>query len=284
MTLPAPILPLDPWALALQGASLAANHHTEIQNLWDRTWAYVTNRNSKIVVTGLPGVGKSVLFDHIGGRAALLDYQLPDMSRVAEEQRLKQGDQRWVITIVPGQDTPVRAETLDSAFRRGKRVDGVIHVVADGFASLREATAERELIERGVSLDSYRAERKAAELGDFREVSQGIRAAMRRKKNKPRNPWLLVAVNKADLFSDDASRQAAYMHYAAHSGDFRAEVDRLLDSVGRDNLRVEIQPVASWAQDFSFGSEIVRSNMPQGVRNQTLFHFAQVMSALCRGV
>lgn len=277
--------PLDPWSLLFQGAAIAATNSAQIQSLWDRAWAAMTRSNSKIVVTGLPGVGKSVLFDHIAGRAGAVGYSLPDKSRVAEKERLKQGRQRWVVTIVPGQETPVRAETLDEAFKRGKRVDGVIYVVANGYASLRQLAAEQALVESGLTLDEYLDERRSAEVADFEDVcAAGIRQAMRRKRNRSHNPWILIAVNKSDLFCGEAEIREAYRRYAEPGGEFYLAVERLLDAVGHDNFRFEVHPVASWAQDFNFGKQVAKSTMPLTTRNESLLNLVRVMTALCEGV
>lgn len=276
-------IPLDPWSAGLQVASMAISHSAELQNLWDRVWATVSRRNSKIVVTGIPGVGKTVLFDHISGLAGNPAYELPSMSRAPEIKRLKQGDQRWAVTVVPGQSTPVKTQTLDTAFRSGRPIDGVIYVVANGFATLREKTVERAIIERGQTLSLYREEILKAEVSDFRAMGNELRAAFHRTNNRPRNPWLLIAANKADLYCGEDEMQAAYGHYGAAGGRFFDEITSLVGLIGSDNLRFEVLPVASYAESFALGNEEVASSMTTQQRSRTLVDFMRAMAGLCDG-
>jgi len=270
--------PIDPWSLVLSGAGFAATHPTEIQETWDRIWSGLTQQNAKIVVTGLPGVGKTVLLDHIAGRASTPTYQLPGRSYAPEKERLKHEKQRWAITVMPGQKSPVRTESIEKAFNHGRKIDGVIHVVANGYSSLRDPIAEQILVEEGGTLARHRKEQMDLELTDFDSVAAEFRRAIQRKSN---HPWLLVAVNKWDLFSDDTATKAAKRYYGMPGGTFYSRVDELGHEAGSDNLSYEIVAVASWLEDFTYGTEVAKFSMRTDQRNRSLLNLVRTISSLC---
>jgi len=140
--------------------------------------------------------------------------------------------------VVPGDNAATRLGALDQVFH-DEPVDGVIHVVANGYATPRRtagttgrATASRE-------------ELLAAELEDWAITAHRI-ASMAVRRDKP--VWLVIAVTKADLYPDDLDEAVRY--YSPGSGSpFGDKVDELRALAGGAKLSVDVLPVSTEGGD-----------------------------------
>jgi hypothetical protein len=97
-----------------------------------------------------------------------------------------------------------------------------------------------------------------AELRDFESTAQEIRKAARKKGNPS---WFIIAVDKVDLYYEDAQLFDAYAHYARKDGEFYERVHELVGRMGRDNVAVDLIPVCSWPEDFAWGEQVVKSSL-----------------------
>ena len=142
----------------------------------------------------------------------------------------------WLVIAVTKADLWV--DDLDEVFH-DEPVDGIIHVVANGYATPRRtagttgrATASRE-------------EQLAAELDDWAITSHRI-ASMAVRRDKP--VWLVIAVTKADLYADDLDE--VVRSYSPGSGSpFGDKVDELRALAGGAKLSVDVLPVSSEGGD-----------------------------------
>jgi len=274
---------VDPWVTpAISIGSQALKHRNEAARLWQGLAARVLGPKSSIVVTGAAGVGKTVLVDHLTGDGLSADYQPPGRSIGAEKERVKHNKQRLVLTVVPGQHSLPRLTTLDQSFNEKSPPDGLIFTAAYGFAEVREQYAREALVAQGLaSLDDLLAAQRKTEIDALEETLDLARRTIRLNR-KP--TWLLVAVNKVDLFADELV--GAQQHYLSPDGDFSRTLDRFLLQVGKDNFTWNAQPVCGWLEDFTWNGEDRVSTLKPGQRNKMVLDFLHVLgdtSAAARG-
>ena len=63
---------------------------------------YLLGKKSTIVFTGLPGVGKNVLFDYLMGTGYTSGYKPPGKSRLAEHGTKAEDAQKIALSTIPG--------------------------------------------------------------------------------------------------------------------------------------------------------------------------------------
>ncbi len=68
-------------------------------------WAL--GKKTTIAFTGMEGVGKTVLFDHLTRRSEKPGYKLPHRSQKMEKGKID-GERRILLHVIPGQDSNPR--------------------------------------------------------------------------------------------------------------------------------------------------------------------------------
>jgi GTPase SAR1 family protein len=270
---------IEPWSTATLAARIgvaAYQQRKPAMELWRRIYSKITGRNENIVITGMPGVGKSVLLDHMTGVAYERGYTPPGTSKKAEKSRLYKPGSVTALTVVPGQDKPNRYIALDEVL--GKKVNGIIHVVSNGFTTLRKEEAGLLLREQNYdTLDKFRQLQLEAEVRDFENTVQEVRKSAR-SKGAP--VWLLVAVGKVDLYYEDDQLLDAYAHYAKAGGAFFDRVHEFAGHMGRDNLDVDVIPFCAWPENFTWGSEKVTSSLHTRERDGFVVNLLSALDSL----
>jgi hypothetical protein len=191
-----------------------------------------------VAVTGMTGVGKTQLANRLARRTS--GDGVVEVGSAVLERRTRRSPrlQGFRFLVVPGDNAATRLGALDEVFH-DEPVDGVIHVVANGYATPRRtagttghATAARE-------------EQLAAELDDWAITSHRI-ASMAVRRDKP--VWLVIAVTKVDLYADDLDEVVHY--YSPGSGSpFGDKIDELRALAGGAKLSVDVLPVSSQGGD-----------------------------------
>ncbi|HLN26717.1 MAG TPA: hypothetical protein VK395_03175 [Gemmataceae bacterium] len=159
-------------------------------------------QRTAIAITGVAGVGKTVLLDYLCGKGYHAQYKVPPQSQKLERPKLRNSGKRLSFLIVPGQlDAGPRGEALDKVFRNKKCVHGIIHVAAYGYASVRGESSRRILLEdlEIDDIEKYRAYHLEQEIRELQETCRAI-VDSHRKRHTP--SWLLLAVDKVDLYHD----------------------------------------------------------------------------------
>jgi hypothetical protein len=262
----------------LPAAREAYKSREEIASGWGRIYATLFGGKKNIAFTGMAGVGKTVLFDHLTGTAYKPGYAPPPKSESAERGKIASRKKRLRVSVIPGQPAFPRLEELDKLFRGKKAVDGVIHVVASGFIDLRNAAAESALVETGVStIKDFRRSQLLRELEDLEATCEIIRQAIY-KHRKP--AWMLLAVTKADLYYDEMAEVERY-----YSPDGRSRfIDRLKElqrQVGTDSFGWDALPVCSWLEDFHWNKQTQPSVLKPNQRDHYLAIFAKRLESYC---
>jgi hypothetical protein len=220
------------------GATVVGGVLTGLTSVPERMSRLFRRRFPVVAVTGMTGVGKSQLVDRLtrrspGGGAS-------DVGSAVMERRTRRSPrlQGFRFLVVPGDNAATRLGALDEVFH-DEPVDGVIHVVANGYATPRRtagttgaATASRE-------------EQLAAELEDWTITSHRI-ASMAVRRDRP--IWLVIAVTKTDLYPEAVDEVVHY--YSPGSGSpFGDKVDALRALAGGAKLSIDVLPVSSQGGD-----------------------------------
>lgn len=272
-------MPVENSAWVIPVIKEAYDHRKEILSTWERISAALFGKKRRVIFTGMPGVGKTVLLDHLSGKAFNQGYQPPLTSTVVEAGKMRTRKERVRISVIPGQEAASRLVALNELFLGKKPVDGVVHVVANGFITLRGSATERALVEEGklTTIDQYRAHQLRQELQDLEATCQIVRQSLL-KHHKP--TWMLIAVSKADLFYESV-RQAENYYSPGGSGQFVDRLRRLQDQVGRDNFTWDAAPVSTWLEDFEWNKEKRLSILKTNDRDYLVASFAKQLERFC---
>lgn len=198
------------------------------------------HRYPTVAVTGMTGVGKSELVDHLCGRPAAGE---PNESGSAVMERRVRRDRRlrgFRFRVVPGENAATRLGALDEVFHDDP-VDGVLHVVANGLATGRRpaGTTGPALVDRDEQL--------ARELEDWTVTAHRIASMAIRR---PQPTWLVIVVTKADLYADRVDD--VVRSYSPGSGTpFGDRVDELRALAGAAKLSVDVLPACSHLEEAS---------------------------------
>jgi len=223
---------------AALGATLAGGVLTGIASAPERISRLFRRRFPMVAVTGMTGVGKSHLVDRLTRRAS--GDGAAEVGSAVMERRTRRSPrlQGFRFLVVPGDNAATRLGALDEVFH-DEPVDGVIHVVANGYATPRRTAGTT-----GTG-SATREEQLAAELEDWTITAHRI-ASLAVRRDRP--IWLVIAVTKADLYPEEVDEAVRY--YSPGSGSpFGDKVDALRALAGGAKLSIDVLPVSSQGGD-----------------------------------
>ena len=238
----------------------AYKYRTTIQKWWKKALAYANVGDTNVVVLGRPSVGKSVMMAYLYRESNDLSWKIPLPSKDVEVGTLTLGNWTKLIRVIPGQDLTQRYIGINEAFNKHQQLEGVIYVADWGYTDVWDTSQKERIIENGIdSIEKLRASNLANELEDFRFICKKIQEAFAIGK-APK--WLLIVVNKADLFFDknDLDTAQAYYHPKGDS-EFGKTVQELIEQVGEQRLKCTCLPLCSYEKDLDWNGDIVKTHM-----------------------
>jgi hypothetical protein len=250
----------------------------EIQSNFQKLTNLVRGEKSRIVITGLPGVGKTVLADYLTDVAYKRGYTSPLQSEDLEARNTSIQKQRLDFKVIPGQDSPPRNNALDEFFAGNENpaIDGVIHVVANGMSRIGGTFSQQYRM--GSSLQAYQQDRLVEEVEDLRQICELMRKSIRKNRQPS---WLLVAVTKVDLYYD--SIETARDRYSTQGqSEFSDQVRSLSNQVGSDNFRWDALPFCGRLDDFILGDQTYRPQLREHQRDHYIAQFSKKLVSMCK--
>jgi hypothetical protein len=151
--------------------------------------------------------------------------------------------------------------------------------VCNGFATVRSPGGAAILIRNlGITtIKKHREYQLLQELNDLDQTCERIREA---HKNHKGPPWLIVAVDKADLYQDTIEKARLYYSEDGNS-EFSQRLRKLMSQAGSDNFRWTAVPVCSLVEDFTWNNKQQPTQITLEDRNAYLKQFLGVLREYC---
>jgi hypothetical protein len=168
---------------------------------------FVLGRRYAVIFAGRSGSGKSVLAKYLAGDTKMIDYRRSEgVENVGA--RIKAG--RLGITVWPGQASPARTRGILHTVDKHNAI-GIVYVVCNGLTHTWEPEAPRILASRGLdTIEKYQERQRQEEVSAFNELRHYVKLLLR-GHNKA--SWMVIAVTKADLWSDHLEDCANFYEY-----------------------------------------------------------------------
>jgi hypothetical protein len=255
-------------------AAIAIKSHKEIIGWVQSAWQTIVGKKRNLAITGMEGVGKTALLHTLTGESLQPGYQKPLRSHKLQERNLKTPEGKIRLSCVPGQKATPRYVALEKLFLSRNPVDGVLHVVANGLATIRLADAAAVLVERGITtLAKYKTSQKKRELEDLQETCKMISQSHQRHRSPT---WLIVAVDKIDLYH--ATIEDARRYYAGQS-DFTHILQELTHQLGTNYFRWDAFPISGCREEFRWNDKTLPSELNDDLWKNYLVQFLQELKA-----
>jgi hypothetical protein len=260
-----------------RAAKAGYDHRHLIQSYWVKLKAYLDYGATQVVVTGHAGAGKTLLASQMHGRARELAYQLPTESRTVEVEVFDAGRWSRLVRVLPGQDG-FRSKAVLETFVSNPRLEGVIHVVDFGFVSPRDPIISKALVEQDLidSVEKLRAKNLRFELNQLQTLLTDVRRSYD-QSNCPK--WIVIAVNKIDLFVDQRTEALHYYHPEGNS-EFSSILQNFIADIGRNNLDIYVVESSAYEIDFHWAGTTVQSSLVRQEQNKILTEFFDSVAAI----
>jgi len=252
-----------------------------ISQLWKLISGILRQNKSRVLLTGMQGVGKTVLFDYLTGKAYKPNYRPPtESSKSLDSGRLREA-KRVGLHVMPGQDSQPRIDAALETILGKAPPDGIVHVLANGFATTRgdgSSDVVREMAKLK-TVGQYQKIQRKYEYSELDEVCRWIGQA-HRKARKP--AWVILAVTKYDLFPNELSL-VHDEYFPGGRGGAVKRMEELTRSVGSVNFRWQSATVCSWLEPFVWKSESVPSQFTTAQRDTLVEELGKLILGLCQG-
>lgn len=260
-------------------ALTAYRHRADLKEILTGGLARLLGKAVSLAFTGMEGAGKTVLLDHLTGKALRTDYKKPRQSQTLERGVVQSPGRRIRVAVVPGQNAEPRHVALDQLFHGKNPIQGVVHVVSYGYASTRNEDLARAMVKdlKLSTLAKYAKYQMERELEDLEQTCEAIRAS-HRKHHAP--GWLLVAVDKIDLYHDRLPKAREY-YSPMNDSPFTERLRTLARQVGEDFFRWEAAPVCGVLEELTWNGKTEVSQIDQTWRDAYLVQFLELLKSYC---
>ncbi|MEM7629400.1 MAG: hypothetical protein AAF356_08265 [Planctomycetota bacterium] len=243
------------WSIPAVG--LALDKQDKIAELWERLTSRLFKRQRSIAFTGISGIGKTDLWRHLT-RTAPPRVDLNSPSAKPDKGTARGNSGRALLTTVPGQQAEARETSLNEIFDEKTGVDGIVHVVANGFTTVRDPIIREQLLVEHPecdTIDGFRDHQRGLEIEDLKYICSRVRTASL-KHARPK--WLCLAVTKCDLFSTQLEDAEDYYSLGSNHP-IPSMLRELQCDVGRYRFRHFAAPVCASLESFSWQDTTIES-------------------------
>ena len=138
-------------ALLQQGAEHVARNPLESKTTVKRWLRLLQNKKPRVLVAGNKSAGKTILADFLSGLAYKQGYRPPGVSNKVETSKVP-GNPTLMLETVPGDRSVKRSIALHKLGAGKTKIDGVLHVLANGYSLPRGELARDAALERHPTL------------------------------------------------------------------------------------------------------------------------------------
>jgi hypothetical protein len=249
-----------------------------------------------IVVTGLRGAGKSVLYESLIGKVR--NSYVPHGPSLDVEShktfiRSARSKIRAQAIVLPGQDSDERAAASIKIFGHGSYPAGVIHAASWGYGTVWEV-GDQESVAEEIEATGRRADLEAIhewnlreELGDFEETCTRLKEAWGRRSQV----WLIIAVTKCDLYWSDLGRVRDYYipgrPTPPHPGQPPSEsafcqlLRGVVEYVGEGNCKVAVVPLSCYTEAYRFNAVSKQASLDARTTANLVNQFRGLVGEFC---
>jgi hypothetical protein len=259
------------------GITAYKNRHL-IYRVWTLAKVTAGLGNTEIVFTGRAGVGKTLLADAIEGRALKRGYSFAGESKTTETSAVEFGERTRLVRVLPGQESR-RTNDAERTFSQNTSLQGIIHVVDFGFTGFRNEVISQQMISSGIdTIAKLRTVNLGEDVLDFMKLASDVRRAL--NKNRKRRLWLVIAVNKVDLFPSERT-DAKLAYHPDGTSQFSKKLAELVRDLGSDRLHVEVLDVCGHEENFQFNGKVrptkLAANKKEAIMNEFVARLTQLV-------
>lgn len=202
-----------------------------------------------LAIMGASGAGKTALWRRLTGQPA------PDeMSLVTDTGYLVRPNRRGALALmaVPGQPCARRYAAIDFLFAADTLLSGVVFIASYGYDTIWPDRIEGVVKGlRDCDTLALRTRNLGRELDSLRQLADGIKRKVAVGAPRPYRPdWLVIVVNKVDLFWSEIDAAREYYCDDDDSA-FVALLQEIHTSLGElENFRIEQIPTSIDPGDF----------------------------------
>lgn len=254
-SLPVP-LPFSSILSTMRATHWVWKNQSGIRDWWVRLRHMLSMAPTDILVTGMHRAGKTMLLRRLERLEGKALFEKPPPSIDAESAVAPVAGNVRVLTAVPGEGVAIREEVFARAFSQ-QGVEGVLHVVDAGFGAVMQHQDFLVKSEGLRTIADLRRWRRREELREIQRVCERIQSGFFQHQ-RPR--WLLVVVNKADLWWGERAEIESYYSTDPESP-FVQQLRGLQGVIGEMRFLWKVAPIVTWTEDFSWNGETTISQL-----------------------